>query len=247
MKLRDLILVVGDLQYPYYDEKVWKAVLRFGRALGPTGIVLNGDIHDFYDLSRFDKNPARVGHLADEIQGMQDVILSPIVKIAPKAWRVFNEGNHEKRLQKYLWHHAPAVSQLKGLDVPGVLGLKSFGISYRQESNPVQAGSLLILHGHLIRKHSGMTARAHFERYGSSLLHGHSHRWGTYSVTNWTGVHEASEHGCLCDLTPEYEPHPNWQQGFAVVHVFEDRTFHAQVVKIIDRKFMLYGGKQYEV
>ncbi len=66
-------------------------------------------------------------------------------------------------------------------------------------------------------------------------------------VRDLRGVHEAIEQGCLCDLEPEYDQHPNWQQGFAIVYVFRDGTFSMQIVKVVNREFLLFGSKSYPV
>jgi hypothetical protein len=241
-------LSVSDLQYPYYDKKVWAGVLKFAADFQPNVIVLNGDGHDFYDMSSHSRNPARVGRLAQEIEGFKDEILAPLEKLAPKAKKYYMEGNHEARFTRYIWHQAPAMSGLKGLKHAGeAMGVAEHGFEYRPGNDHLELGHLLVMHGHLVSRHSGWTARQHYQRYGTSLLIGHSHRWGTYAVRDWKSVHIAEEQGCLCDMNPEYDPHPNWQQGFATVHVFPDKYFDVQVVKVINRKLFIYGDKQWEL
>ena len=245
------ILVVGDIHVPYQDTEVFNGLLAFARDFKPTGLILNGDGVDFYDLSKYNKNPQRCGRLSEEREQLHDEILVPLLRACRDPmlhFKVYNQGNHERRLCQYLWHQAPALSGLKEFKDAGTfLQLEKLGFEYRDENNPYELGHLLVMHGHMIRKHSGWSAKAHYERYGTSILMGHSHRWGHYSVTDWRGVHSAVEHGCLCRLDPEYMPHPNWQQGWAVVHVFENGLFSIQEVKVINREFVIFGDKQYEV
>ena len=238
---------VSDLQYPYHDKRVWKAVLSFIKDLKPEIVILNGDGHDFYDMSSHSRNPERCGKLAVEIAGFNDDVLGPLVKAAPKAKRYYMEGNHERRFTRYIWHQAPALSGFNGLKHAGqALGVAKHGFEYRAENEHLELGHLLVLHGHLISRHSGWTARQHFMRYGTSLLVGHSHRWGSFAVRDWRGCHIAEEQGCLCDLAPEYDPHPNWQQGFAVVTLDKDE-FDVRVVRVVNRAFFYWGSERYEI
>ncbi len=243
------IISVSDLQYPYHDRKVWKAVLNFVKDFNPHIVIVNGDGFDFYDLSKYDKNPQRCGKLDLELEGFRDEVLVPLGRASPLASeRHYMEGNHERRFTKYLWHQAPALSNFKGLRNAGeAIDVEKFNMEYHNENQHLSLGHLLVLHGHIIRKHGGWTAKAHFERYGTSLLVGHSHRWGTFAVRDWKGCHIAEEQGCLCDMNPEYDPHPNWQQGFAVAFIHSDKYFDLQVVRIIDRKFFHFGTERYLV
>ena len=246
MQLTDTVLSVSDIQYPYHDKKVWKAVLKFAKQLKPSGVILNGDGFDFYDLSKFDKNPARLGNLQKEIKAFTQEVLAPLDSATMGAWKSYTEGNHEARVQKYLWHQAPELSGLSRLEVPALLHLDEYGFDYTKA--PVKIGKhLIVLHGHLISKHAGWSAKQHYDRYGTSLVIGHTHRIGTYMLRDWNGMHIAVEQGCLCDLEPEYEQHPNWQQGFAVIHVFSDKTFSVQPVTVVNRKYLLYGNERFDV
>jgi hypothetical protein len=42
-------------------------------------------------------------------------------------------------------------------------------------------------------------------------------------------------------------PHPNWQSGWAAIHVFENGVFSIQEVKVINRQCVIYGDKQYAI
>ena len=52
-------LVLSDPHYPFQNKPYIKAIKRFAQDLDPHVVVLNGDGLDFYDLSRFNKNPER--------------------------------------------------------------------------------------------------------------------------------------------------------------------------------------------
>jgi predicted phosphodiesterase len=244
-RITSTVLSVSDLQYPFLDRPVWKAVLQFAKELRPNHVIVNGDGFDFYDLSSHATDPARLGRLQHEIDGFEEEVLVPLQKL--KATKLsYVMGNHEHRLRKYLWHQAPALSGIHGMTVPALLRIDAHGFTY--EERHIQVGKhLAVMHGHLLSPHSALTARAHYLRHGTSVLVGHSHRIGSFMARNLSGVHEAVEQGCLCELDVEWDRFPNWQQGFAVVYVFEDGTFSIQVVKVVNRQFLLFGAKTYEV
>jgi len=60
-------LVLSDPHYPFQNKPYIKAIKRFAQDLEPDAIVINGDGLDFYDLSRFNKNPKRQFKLKEEI------------------------------------------------------------------------------------------------------------------------------------------------------------------------------------
>ena len=104
-------------------------------------------------------------------------------------------------------------------------------------------GIFVAQHGDIIRKHSGYTAKAMYDKYGGCGIHGHSHRGGVYYKTKRDGVYGWTENFCLCSLQPDYMRNPDWHQGFSLVHFTKDR-FWAEPIPIIKRRFM-YGGKLY--
>ena len=75
-----------------------------------------------------------------------------------------------------------------------------------------------------------------------SLIQAHTHRIGVHYKTKYDGsVFTSIENGCLCDLNPTYVNHPNWQQGFSIIHKKGDKCYIQQVI-IKDGKFF-YGDK----
>ena len=67
MKGIEKIVVCGDMHIAEQDDIILKLFLRFLKKEQPDTLVLNGDILDFYDLSRFDKQLAKEGMLQYEL------------------------------------------------------------------------------------------------------------------------------------------------------------------------------------
>ena len=236
-------VILNDLQIPFQDHAVLELVLKFISQLKPYGIVLNGDIVDCYSLSTFNKNPMTEADLEREIReasGLQH----ELAKWTTERWWL--GGNHEDRLRRTLWE-MPAFASVKALAFPTLFNLEVNGFKWKPYGSVLQLGKLTVTHGSTVRQHSGWTARAHFEKFGGSVIIGHTHRMGAYYRTNGKGVHVAYENGCLCKLTPEYVQFPDWQSGFSVVHVDSDQGFfNVQQIPIIKRKLMYYGSQRIE-
>lgn len=246
-------IVLSDTHYPYQNKKFVKAIKRFAIDFDPHVVVMNGDGLDFYDLSRFDKNPRRRFKLEDEIREFQKDFLLYWSEKHPGARLEYNEGNHELRLQKYSWHHAPEVSWVKGMGIQEML-FERDGIrldwNYNNYDTPLQCGHLLIHHGLFARKWGGSSAKAMLERYGSSVLCGHSHRMGSIFRTDFRGVHGAWEQGCILDKSmQEYDPQPDWQNGFAVVHHWPNFKgyFKVDLIPLIDNGWFMFNERIYQL
>ena len=244
-------LVLSDPHYPFQHKKYIKAIKRFARDLQPDVIVVNGDGLDFYDLSRFNKNPQRRFKLQEEIEEYKHDFLGYWHMAHPTARLYHNEGNHERRVRTYLWHHAPEVSKLKGLTIQEMLfEYEGSHLPYVWSplETPLQCGKLLIHHGLFARKGGGISAKAMLERYGQSILSGHSHRMGSFFRSDYRGVHAAWEQGCLLDRTQnEYDPQPDWQNGFAVVHMWPKFKgyFKVDLIPLISDRWFLYNDQVY--
>ncbi len=231
-------VITNDWQIPFHDEPVLDLVIDFIRDLKPYGIILNGDIIDAYQLSEFSKDPLEKSNVVTE-QRIVRKYMGKLESIKEKWW---HGGNHEDRLRRYIWNHAPKFAGLEEMTFTHLFHLKDHGFQWKEYGGYQYLGKLMVTHGSLVSKHSGQTGRAHMEKYGTSILVGHTHRLGVYYRRDVRGIHAAYENGCLCQLNPEYDQFPNWMQGFSVVHVDDGGFFNVQQIPIIDRKCFFYGG-----
>ena len=234
--------ILNDLQIPFQDPQVLGLVLRFLDDLKPYGIILNGDVVDCYAISDYDKDPLKKPGLQREVRGA--AALMERFKYAKE--RIWLGGNHEDRLRRYLWKN-PEFADLEALTFSSLFRVKEHGFTYYPYGKHWMLGKLLVTHGFMVRAHSGISARAHFDRMGTSVLIGHTHRLGVYYKTNVRGQHAAYENGCLCRLDPEYVQNPDWQQGMSVVTVMDNGFFNVIQIPILHRRILFYGGERYEV
>ena len=210
------VLFVPDIHAPYQDNTAIRAMIAFGKEFKPDRIFLMGDVIDFYALSSFSKDPMRALKLQSEIDEAVSV-LKIIRKEFPKARIDFVKGNHEHRLQRYLWNEAPELNSLRDLTVEAQLHLDDMNITYHEIGRTLYRGKV-IKHGNIVRKFSAYTAKGELESVGISGVSGHTHRAGFHFHTNEGGKHFWFECGCLCKLKAEYMEGktPNWQQGFGI-------------------------------
>jgi len=232
--------VIQDTHNPYQDQRALREVELFLLELQPGLILYPGDMGDFYQLSKFDKNPSRADRLQEDLNSTANLFKRHRA-LAPNTRMIFELGNHEDRLRRHLWGKDPALSSLDCMTVEGLYKLKDSGVEcVEYEEGIMVNGVLMVSHGDLIRAHSAYTAKGMSDKHGGSGIHGHSHRLGSYYKRNRFGIYGWWENGCLCDLNPDYVTNPNWQQGFSLVHFTKDR-FWVEQMQIINRKFM-YGG-----
>lgn len=221
------VLSLSDVHIPYHDVKALEAAVEYGRRkIKPDVLLLNGDYADFYNISRWQKDPKK-RDFADEIEMCKEGLQWLRYKF-PKARMIFKLGNHEQRWDHYLWNNAPMFCKLENIQLHESLEFESLGIE-RVDDNPILAGELPILHGHEMQKGGSPVnpARGSFLRLNHSCLSGHLHRTSTHcepdmwhrECTTWT-------QGCLCDLTPEYARTNKWNWGFSAVDVSIDNSYN---------------------
>jgi hypothetical protein len=240
-----------DEHYPYQDEHARSVALQIVRDFDPDVRIALSDGLDFYAVSRFDKDPAKLkaGGLQDEIDAWR-AGQREWADASPRARVVALLGNHEDRLRKYLWKH-PELADLDVLKLESVLHFAEHHIEgdVQDELELGNLYKLVIKHGSRIRQQSGYTARAELEKefYTANVISGHTHRGGVHHAMTRRGVVSAYEGFCLCRLDPDYDPQPNWQQGIVLATVSETGVYVEPVLfsRHMDQVTALWRGKEY--
>jgi predicted phosphodiesterase len=237
------VLVLNDIHIPFHDEKALEAALANGDKFCPTVVLLNGDVVDFYALSRFDKDPKRCD-TATEIKLMMQ-FLRHLRRRYPKARVVFKFGNHDERWNKYVWMKAPAL-RLKELELANVLNFEAAGIEIVEDQRPIMCGRLPVLHGHELGKGAGSPvnpARGLFLKANDCALIGHLHKTSEHSETRLGGELVTTwSVGCLCDMHPEYARINKWNHGFARITVDKSGEYSLHNLRIYQGK--VYGENE---
>jgi hypothetical protein len=235
-----LVAVINDTHIPFHDPEILEAVEKFLGKVQPDVLFYNGDIIDFYQISEYEKDPARISMMQSEVDVVKKMF-DRHAKLMPTTQRWFITGTHERRLQRFLWSKSPALSSLRCLTLDSLLGLSERGIKLVDfEQGVIINGIFLVLHGDITSIYSGYTAKRLYEKHGGCGIAGHCHRAGSYYKRDRFGTWGWFENGCLCSLNPDWLSNPNWTQGFSLIH-FNGSRFYVEQIPIINGRFM-YGG-----
>lgn len=228
------VLIMSDIHLPYHSIEAVSTAIERGMIEGCNTVLLNGDILDFYSLSRYEKDP-RNRHFALELDSLKQFL-----DVLETHFKVYYKlGNHEERYQSYLRIKAPELIGVSEFELNNIMksrGSKAEFI-YKQK---VYLGKLPIIHGHEYGIGLGgsvNTARSLFLKTNKSAACGHSHRTSEHTETDIDGKTVACwSIGCLCDLHPEYAILNKWNHGFATCEFDSAGDFELKNYKIVNGK-----------
>jgi predicted phosphodiesterase len=234
------ILVLSDIHIPYHDETALSAAIEWGAEREVDTVLLNGDIIDNYQWSSFIRDP-RMRSSDSEFQKLVE-FLKYIDHKFPKSKKIWKEGNHEERFERYIKVNAPILWRCAAVSIPDVLSmyygydLKLHGWTWVSDKKTIKVGNLNIIHGHEIQGGGyANIARNLFLRTYDNTLKGHSHRKNDDIVKTIDGkFYGAWAIGCLCQLHAEWNPNNQWTHGFAYIKMQPDGNFMCANIQIIN-------------
>lgn len=261
-RARTTIAVLSDIHFPFEDPDALRLARQIVQDANPDIVCLNGDITDFFGISRFPVPPIRRMQFASEISYARDALAKLKSSFAPDAQWIYIEGNHELRMKSFLWRRAPELAGLIGVETE--LQLEAQGIVYlRERDEPaaryefaapqLRVGKLYIQHGTNIRIGSATinVARSVFLRLLKPMLIGHWHRKDIYTQTDYEGTTSGCwVQGCLCKPRPHWDTGRIWGQGMSIVFATEEH-FEVDVIDFIGQPrkrtlMALWRGNRYE-
>jgi len=213
------VLVLSDIHIPYHTTSAIEISIAEGKRRDVDGILLNGDVLDFHQMSDFIRDPEARNFKEERKLGAQ--FLGYLRQEFPKARIVFKEGNHDERVKRFVLQKAPELYDETILGLPALLHFDRHGIEHVGDKRAVMLGGLTALHGHEFAK--GITApaapaRTAYLKAGVSVLIGHHHTTNEYTKTILGGkIITCWSTGCLSDLHPHYSPYAGYNYGFANV------------------------------
>jgi hypothetical protein len=242
-KSTETVALLSDFHAPWHDEAAVKSALRLLKALEPDRVVLNGDIADFFQLSRFNVALERIDHLQEEIDGA-NAIRRAIRDAVPNAHLVETLGNHDERIITSVEKNARALTSLRAIEPRSLFLYDELEIDWYPGAGFLQWPHYLVKHGTLIRQ-EGATAKAELAAAGISGISGHTHRLAKYVRAGYA-QREWTEQGCLCRLDPDYVTGaPNWQQGMAIGYFStKSDAFSVDLVNTFNGR-LHYGGRSF--
>jgi predicted phosphodiesterase len=242
-EILDKILVISDIHIPYQDDKALGVMYQFSKDYKPDKIFINGDLLDFYRLSTFDQDPGRRDTVTEEAYKTRE-FLKDLRKRNPKAKITYLQGNHENRLQRYLWRN-PELAGLDSLELKNLLEIKKWNIKevkvdrdyWSKTTGHIKQGDAIIMHGDSRLNgakggsYSGYAAKnTMLNGINSSVIMGHTHRGATIYHTTANGILTGVEGGCLCQIPPN----ANWQQGFVTFETEGGKNYNYHFHHIVN-------------
>lgn len=244
------VVTGSDFHGPECDPFALDVFVDTIRRQQPDMVVLNGDVYDFIELSRYSHNPNQMPALQEELDWVADNIFKRVRKAAPKARIIMVIGNHEERLTKYLCDVAQPLAGLRCLSFGELLQLEKFGIELVfgdanirpgkrtefAEKGYLKVAHHIFTHGQSIGKHH--TADELRAWGGFSGTSGHTHRAQistaptlTFPYANWMSTPMMATkglHGQHFVLQPE-----RWDVGFGLVDIFPKEKLSQQTLVLV--------------
>lgn len=207
-----------DTHLPYQDKRAVELALKIAEYFKPDRLVMLGDILDCSGFSRFDFDATDPkSFLQTELDEWHSLARS-ITSIAPNATKTYIRGNHEARVQRWLWKN-PQLKGFEGVDLAKQMRLEEHGFDPEiKDEIELCEGSLTVRHGtYLGGSFSGAAARQEMAKAGTSGISGHTHRASQYIQRDKRGLRVWIECGHLAENPPHYAPATqNWCQAVTV-------------------------------
>jgi hypothetical protein len=255
-----IALVIGDTHFGVECWNTLDIFLQVVDDLKPEKIILNGDTVDLLSISRYSKDPRHSHTLNDEILAYHKFlkILHDITE--PYQTQILEtNGNHSGNGVEGRWWRWISSSD----DIKQLLCIPSIAdnLSYSKVFHPDESWSriklvdsnddeesivelpdgLFVLHGDVVRKNGGFSARGTFEKRYASTITNHTHRIGSTCQriprigSRPDQIIKNYENGCACKLNPTYVSGANWQNGFSIVN-YSDGVTGVETVVVHDKK-----------
>ena len=139
------VLVLSDIHIPYHSISALTAVFDYTKKMKIDAILLNGDVLDFFGLSRYCKDPKK-RNFADELKAFEEFmnILNDIYKC-----KVYLKiGNHEERYNHFLWQKAGEIANVEEFQLEEIIKKRAKNVTIIGEKRIIKLGHLNVLHGH---------------------------------------------------------------------------------------------------
>lgn len=231
------ILLISDLHIPYHDVEAVNIAIDYGVKNRVNTVMINGDLMDFHNASRFEKDP-RKRSIKFEFDTTKAFLIA-LRDAFPDAEIYWLKGNHCIRYEHFLMTKVHEIFDDEYFHLEQRLRLNEQRIHLIDDKTLVKAGQLSITHGHHVMRgffSPVNSARGAWMKAKQSVIIGHVHKVSNHVEVNLDGqTFGCWSTGSLCELRPDYSPLvSNYQHGFAHVIVDNDGTFAVKNMQIIN-------------
>jgi hypothetical protein len=224
------------------------------RRVKPNKIILNGDVLDLYEFSRYTKDPRKVDVMSSIKWAHK--FLEDLREASPDSEIHWIEGNHEHRLIKLLAEATPSLlpilSDLHGMTVGSLLGLDKYEVNYVSKANLATfkeldvkneiAKNYYIAYETVLFHHFPFAAQ-----WGLAGTNGHHHSHkSSVKFDAIKGPYEWHQTGGGHIRNADYANGEKWTNGFLIIHV-DTQKKQAQFDYVdTTYDFVCVGGKYYQ-
>lgn len=230
---------ISDLQIPFQDGDAINIFFEIAKDFKPDLIWLGGDIIDDYCLSSYIKS-SKI-EWEEEIETAKE-FLNRLRNTFPKSLIIYQEGNHEERVRKYILHNAKSLEFLleKNLSWDELLDLKKLNIIYQR--GPALIEKLYHIHGHEKKVYGQLVhvALNYIRWLHKSVIFGHWHVLQKFPIKEIDGTYkEAYANPCLFDPSKMpyggYSPIDLFHRGFSLIYYYDGGFFKVDQLLLIEK------------
>ena len=244
MTIKRRILVISDLQIPYHHERAVINLTKLVKREKFDQVLCVGDELDMQSQSKWAKGtPLEYeGKLNDDRETCREVLWNLGVTDVTRS-------NHTDRLYHTILRGSPSLLGLPELEYPKFMGFDELGITFHKRPYEFLNGWVLV-HGDegSLNRNAGGTAAGLANRFGVSVVCGHTHRLGLQGLSQgFKGRFKTVwgfEVGNLMDSRQASylkAGAANWQMGFGIIEVYDKNVTCIPVPVNPDGSFTIYG------
>jgi predicted phosphodiesterase len=237
------LFFIPDCHVPYEDLKAFALMLDVLKAFKADVVIILGDFCDFYSVSSHDKDASRKIDFMYEAEAAKDRLYEVNKAAGKKARKIFIEGNHEYRLDRYI---STVAKELYGfVSTKELLDLKKLGFQHVPYKSFFKIGHLAVTHD------TGRSGKACAQQTLADAQHniviGHAHRI-SYCVEGdvlgnphvgacfgWLGDKDA------CDYMHKLRANRDWALGFGIGYLENNGNVHLRPIPIVDYRCVVEG------
>lgn len=215
--------IMSDVHVPFHSMSALTCVIKYFREEKIDCLIMNGDIFDFYSISRHEKEKD-LRDFAKEIE-MGRNFLQKVRDLFPTIPIYYKMGNHEARWQKYLNEQAEEFAALHEMQFEQFFRLDKLNMIYIPDWQGIELADLLVLHGQEIMAGGMNPSQSTWNKTFCNTLIGHVHRTtNTIKKNGFKEFFHSYSTGCLTQLSPKYYPFAQHNWGAALVNIEDGKT-----------------------
>lgn len=214
--------ILSDIHIPWHSKNELELAVMQAKKNACKTLLLNGDIVDFYSISRHPKR-AKSKKMQDEI-AMVKQLFEYLRYHLKNAEIVYKPGNHCNRFYSYISSNCGEFEGL--LSLQEMMGMKDYGIVEVKDDRPISFGEYLIFHGHELSRSFSPPhnpAKTALDKTNTNVIISHHHKTSkNVQPVAGAGFIQGHSIGCLCDLNFDYARVNAWNHGFAMLECFQN-------------------------